>query len=92
MRANPKLAGVVDEDWKLNLLQSVHSNPPYYSEIAIYSPNVSGVIGRLMIDPFTLLLTSTNARDYQAIEDHMAKGMNVSEAMKSILIDREVIL
>ncbi|KJV71857.1 conjugative transfer TraC domain protein, partial [Orientia tsutsugamushi str. UT76] len=45
----------------------------YYSEIAIYSPNVSGVIGRLMIDPFTLLLTSTNARDYQAIEDHMAK-------------------
>ncbi|WP_371220800.1 TraC family protein [Orientia tsutsugamushi] len=66
MRANPKLAGFVDEDWKLNLLQSVHSNPPYYSEIAIYSPNVSGVIGRLMIDPFTLLLTSTNARDYQA--------------------------
>ncbi|SPM46081.1 conjugal transfer protein TraC [Orientia tsutsugamushi] len=55
----------VDEDWKLNLLQSVHSNPPYYSEIAIYSPNVLGVIGRLMIDPFTLLLTSINARDYQ---------------------------
>ncbi|KJV50975.1 putative conjugative transfer protein [Orientia tsutsugamushi str. Gilliam] len=34
-----------------------------------------------MIDPFTLLLTSTNARDYQAIEDHMAKGMNVSEQL-----------
>ncbi|QES95914.1 TraC family protein [Orientia tsutsugamushi] len=91
MRANPKLAGFVDEDWKLNLLQSVHSNPPYYSEIAIYSPNVSGVIGRLMIDPFTLLLTSTNARDYQAIEDHMAKGMNVSEAINHVIKELEII-
>ncbi|KJV73684.1 type IV secretory system Conjugative DNA transfer family protein [Orientia tsutsugamushi str. UT76] len=91
MRANPKLAGFVDEDWKLNLLQSVHSNPPYYSEIAIYSPNVSGVIGRLMIDPFTLLLTSTNARDYQAIEDHMAKGMNVSEAINHVIRERKII-
>ncbi|BAG41167.1 putative conjugative transfer protein TraC [Orientia tsutsugamushi str. Ikeda] len=91
MRANPKLAGFVDEDWKLNLLQSVHSNPPYYSEIAIYSPNVSGVVGRLMIDPFTLLLTSTNARDYQAIEDHMAKGMNVSEAINYAIRERKII-
>ncbi|KJV73701.1 conjugative transfer TraC domain protein, partial [Orientia tsutsugamushi str. TA716] len=53
--------------------------------------NVSGVIGRLMIDPFTLLLTSTNARDYQAIEDHMAKGMNVSEAINHVIKEREII-
>ncbi|WP_371253352.1 conjugal transfer protein [Orientia tsutsugamushi] len=82
----------VDEDWKLNLLQSVHSNPPYYSEIGIYSPNVSGVIGRLlMIDPFTLLLTSTNARDYQAIEDYMANGMNVSKAINHVIREQEII-
>ncbi|WP_410522411.1 conjugal transfer protein [Orientia tsutsugamushi] len=91
MRANPKLAGFVDEDWKLNLLQSVHSNPSHYSEIAIYSPNVSRVIGRLMIDPFTLLLTSTNARDYQAIEDYTAKGMNVSEAINYVIRERKII-
>jgi conjugal transfer ATP-binding protein TraC len=63
MRANPKLAGFVDEEWKLNLLQSNQSNPPHYSEAAIYRPNVQGVISRLITDPFTLLLTSTNARD-----------------------------
>jgi conjugal transfer ATP-binding protein TraC len=91
MRANPKLAGFVDEDWKINLLQSIHSNPPYYSEAAIYSPNVTGVIGRLLIDPFTLLLTSTNARDYQAIEDRMSKGMSVSEAINNILNERRVV-
>ncbi len=88
MRANPKLAGFVDEEWKLNLLQSIHSSPPHYSEAAIYGPNVQGVIGRLMIDPFTLLLTSTNARDYQAIEDRMAKGISVTEAINDVLIKR----
>ncbi|KJV51044.1 putative conjugative transfer protein [Orientia tsutsugamushi str. Gilliam] len=44
-----------------------------------------------MIDPFTLLLTSTNARDYQAIEDHMAKGMNVSEAINYVIRERKII-
>lgn len=91
MRANPKLAGFVDEDWKLNLLQSIHSNPPHYSEAAIYGPNVSGIIGRLMIDPFTLLLTSTNARDYQAIEDRMAKGMGVTDAINDVLKERRTV-
>ena len=88
MRVNPKLSGFVDEDWKINLLQSIHSNPPHYSEAAIYSPNVQGVIARLIIDPFTLLLTSTNARDYQAIEDRMQQGMSVTKAINDILTER----
>ncbi|MCC8399461.1 MAG: TraC family protein [Rickettsia endosymbiont of Platyusa sonomae] len=88
MRANPKLSGFVDEDWKINLLQSIHSNPPHYSEAAIYSPNVQGIIARLMIDPFTLLLTSTNARDYQAIEDRVQQGMSVTKAINDILTER----
>ena len=85
MRANPKLAGFVDEDWKINLLQSIHSSPPHYSEAAIYGPNVHGVVTRLMLDPFTLMLTSTNARDYQALEDKMMLGMNVTDAINSVL-------
>lgn len=85
MRANPKLAGFVDEDWKLNLLQQIHSNPPYYSEAAIYGPEVSGIIGRLIIDPFTALLTSTNARDVQALDDKMEQGLSVPDAINEIL-------
>jgi conjugal transfer ATP-binding protein TraC len=88
MRANPKLANFVDEEWKLQLMQSIHSNPPHYSEAAIFSPNVSGVIGRLRMDPFTLLLTSTNARDYQALEDRIQKGMSVTEAIDEVLRER----
>ena len=90
MRANPKLEGFVKEDWQLELLQSVHSNPPHYSEAAIYGPNVQGVISRLKIDPFTLLLTSTNARDYEALEELMSKGMSVTEAINETLKTRGV--
>ncbi|AFC69981.1 conjugal transfer protein traC [Rickettsia amblyommatis] len=88
MRANPKLTDFVDEDWKLNLLQSIHSSPPNYSEAAIYSPNVHGVVAKLMLDPFTLMLTSTNARDYKALEDRMKGGMNVTDAINSVIEER----
>ncbi|HJD66744.1 MAG TPA: conjugal transfer protein TraC, partial [Rickettsia endosymbiont of Bembidion nr. Transversale] len=91
MRANPKLAGFVDEDWKLNLLQSIHSNPPHYSETAIYGPSVHGVVARLMLDPFTLMLTSTNARDYRALEDRMNGGMSVTDAINNILDERGLV-
>ncbi|WP_103896859.1 TraC family protein [Rickettsia fournieri] len=91
MRASPKLAGFVDEDWKLNLLQSIHSNPPHYSEAAIYGTSVNGVVARLMLDPFTLMLTSTNARDYQAIEDRMIAGMSVTDAINNILDERGLV-
>ncbi|MFP3034030.1 MAG: conjugal transfer protein, partial [Candidatus Tisiphia sp.] len=45
---------------------------------------------RLMLDPFTLMLTSTNARDYQALEDKMMLGMNVTDAINSVLQIRSV--
>ena len=40
------------------------------------------------MDPFTLLLTSTNARDYQALEDRIQKGMSVTEAIDEVLRER----
>lgn len=88
MQSNPKLASFVKEPWQLELLQSVHSNPPHYSEAALFGPDVKGVIGRLKLDPFTLLLTSTNAEDYQALEDLCAQGLGVVEAIETVLQKR----
>ncbi len=85
LRSNPKLAAFVHEDWQLELLQSVHSNPPHYSEVALFGPDVKGVIGRLILDPFTSLLTSTNAEDYQALEERTARGMPVTDAIRDVL-------
>ena len=88
LRSNPKLEAFVKEDWQLELMQSVHSNPPNYSEVALFGPDVKGVIGRLMLDPFTLLLTSTNAEDYQALESRMHRGMSVVQAIEDVLQQR----
>lgn len=90
LRANPKLESFVKEDWQLELMQSVHSNPPNYSEIALFGPDVKGVIGRLMLDPFTLLLTSTNPEDYHALETRMNKGMTVVQAINDVLKERGI--
>jgi conjugal transfer ATP-binding protein TraC len=88
LRYNPKLAAFVKEDWQLELLQSVHSSPPHYSEAAIFGPDIKGVIGRLMLDPFTKLLTSTNAEDYQALENKVNRGMSIPAAIEDILSTR----
>jgi conjugal transfer ATP-binding protein TraC len=91
LRSNPKLAAFVKDDWQLNLLQSVHSNPPHYSEVALFGPDIHGVVGRLMLDPFTRLLTSTNAEDFQALEDCMNKGLSAIESVERILKSRGLI-
>lgn len=91
MRDDPKLKAFVKEDWQFELLQSVHSNPPYYSEAAIFGPDVKGVIGRLMLDPFTLLLTSTNAEDFAEMEKRTVNGMSVADAIEDILQARGIV-
>ena len=88
MRSNPKLASFVKEDWQLDLMQSIRSEPPHYSEVALFGPDVHGVVARLRLDPFTLLLTSTNADDYRAIEERIQRGMSVTGAIEDILKSR----
>jgi conjugal transfer ATP-binding protein TraC len=85
MRSIPQLSHFVDTDWKLNLMQSIHSVKHQYSEAAIFAPNVNGVVARLMIDPFNLLLYSTDANEYQEIENLTKRGMNLVEAIEDIL-------
>lgn len=85
MRAIPQLSHFVDEEWKLKLMQSVHSVKHQYSEAAIFGPNVQGVVTRLMLDPFSLLLLSTDASEYQAIENRLNKGMGLTASIEDIL-------
>jgi conjugal transfer ATP-binding protein TraC len=60
-----------------------------YSEIFVKSPMGKGV-GRLILDPYSLMLYSTLPADFNAMEEKMATGMDVSSAIKSVLADRGV--
>ena len=69
------------------LLQSLRTEHGAYSEIFIHSPIGNG-IGRLIVDPYSLLLFSSRAEDFNAINEKRSAGMTVSQAIDAVLRDR----
>ena len=82
---HPQLKVFVQTKGQEKILKSLRSVIPYFSEAAIYGPGVRGAIGRLSLDPYSRLLYSTNASEYQALEERTAKGMDVNEAIEDYL-------
>ena len=88
-RHNPKLKEFVKDDRSLRLMQSLHVNPQAgFSEGALFGPGIFGVVFRLRLDPFSALLTSTNAADFSAINEKTAAGMSTADAIESVLQER----
>jgi conjugal transfer ATP-binding protein TraC len=77
----------LDEGTK-RIITSVKTEQGLYSEIFISSPMGSG-IGRLLIDPFTLLAYSSDPTDWNAIQDYRDRGLSVTEAINAVLEDRQ---
>ncbi|TXF11204.1 type IV secretion system protein TraC [Pelomicrobium methylotrophicum] len=75
------------DEWMKRQLSSVATEHGHYSEIFVHGPMGSGV-GRLILDPFSMLLYSTRAEDFQAIKSLKDQGMSVIEAIETILQQR----
>ena len=69
------------------LLGSIKTEQGLYSEIYISSPAGNGV-GRLMVDPFALLLYSSSSDDWTAIDHYRQQGKTVAESINLVLRDR----
>lgn len=67
----------------MEILKSLQSNPPHYSEVFIDSPFGVGV-GRLVVDPFNYYVNTSSATEVQEIEDMMAGGMAVEDAIDAM--------
>lgn len=76
------------DEWMKRQLISVTTQHGVYSEIYVHSPMGSGV-GRLILDPFSMLLYSTQASDFEAIK-HLTEGqgMPITDAIHKILEQR----
>jgi conjugal transfer ATP-binding protein TraC len=72
------------DEWMKRQLSSVSTEHGHYSEIFVHGPMGSGV-GRLILDPFSMLLYSTQAEDYQAIKTLTDQGIPVTEAIETII-------
>ena len=69
-------------------LGSVSTEHGHFSEIYIHSPMGSG-LGRLLLDPFSMLVYSTRAEDYEAIKRLREQGMSVGDAIEHLVAQKE---
>ncbi|MCK7468916.1 MAG: hypothetical protein MZU91_12860 [Desulfosudis oleivorans] len=82
-----KLGQLTMDDAMKRLLLSLRTEHGAYSEVFIHSPAGNG-IGRLIVDPYSLLLFSSRAEDFNAINAKRAAGMDVSAAIDAVLRER----
>ncbi|MHB1678688.1 MAG: TraG/VirB4 family ATPase, partial [Sulfuriferula sp.] len=75
------------DEWMKRQLSSVATEHGYYSEIFVNGPGGSG-IGRLILDPFSMMLYSTRAEDFEAIKNMTRQGISIIEAIDLILKKR----
>jgi conjugal transfer ATP-binding protein TraC len=82
-----KLGQVTMDDAMKRLLQSLRTEHGAFSEVFVHSPAGNG-IGRLIVDPYSLLLFSSRAEDFSAINAKRDAGMTVPQAIEAVLKDR----
>lgn len=80
---------VIDESMK-NMLMSVKTVQGAYSEVFVHGGQMGHGIGRVLFDPFSLLLVSSKAEDFEAVRSYRKKGYSTVEALESVLADRNV--
>ena len=73
----------VDEQAR-DLLMSVDTVQGKYSEIAIRGPGGLS-IGRLIVDRFTEKLYSTQAQEFQYVQDRVAAGRTIDQAVEELV-------
>lgn len=78
-----------DDAYTNRLLKSLRTEHGSFSEIYISSQMGSGV-GRLIVNPFSLLVYSTKAEDFNAINAKRELGMTYEQAIESVLADRGI--
>ena len=88
MRSMPLFQDYVESDARLRRMQSVESKKGEYGEFTIWGGGVNGDICQLRLDPFTLLMMSTNPTDKQMLADHRASGKSLKEAINCALEER----
>ena len=80
---------VIDEHMK-EMLLSVKTVQGSYSEVFVHAGQMGHGIGRVIFDPFSLLLVSSKAEDYEAVRFYRERGFTIVEALESVLADRGI--
>lgn len=88
---HPQLQEFASNEGLIRHMKTIHSRPPYYAEISLFNENMKAIIGRLMLDPFTRILYSTNADEFRKVQERRERGMDIVEAIESIVQEQEAL-
>jgi len=72
------------DDFIMKILKGVKSNKPKYSEILMDTPFGIGVV-RLVVDPFSYYLYTSDAREISELESLVERGMTYEDAIKEMV-------
>lgn len=75
-------------DYQLDIIKSIKTKKGVYSEIFIKSEGI-GTPVRLIVDPFSSLVYTTDPNDFQLIEDLKKSGLSIEEAIHKALEIKE---
>lgn len=70
------------------MLRSVKTKQGKYAEVMIYGPH-GYAVGRLLLDPYSLILYSTKADEFAAVQSLTQQGMPLSEAIEQVAYGRK---
>lgn len=69
--------------YEKELMISLKTLQGQYSEVLIRGPH-GFAVGRLLIDPFSRILYSTQADEYASVKDYVSKGKSIVEAIELV--------
>ena len=67
----------------LGLIESISLAPGKYAEALIFTSGLK-IVGRLILDPYSLALYSTDAKDYKFLQERKKEGLSKDLAVKEL--------
>jgi conjugal transfer ATP-binding protein TraC len=97
MRQKPESIMALEKTDKLlldksmrEMLLSIKTVQGSYSEVFVHGGQMGHGIGRVLFDPFSLLLVSSKAEDFEAVRHYRERGYSIVDALEAVLADRGV--
>jgi conjugal transfer ATP-binding protein TraC len=81
---------LVMDDGTKSMLKSITTRHGAYSEVFVRCADMTPTIGRLFVDPFSQLVGSSKADDFEAVREYVASGKTTAQAVEKVLADRGV--
>ncbi len=73
----------------MEILKGVATNKPQYSEIFVDTMDIGSGVVRLVSDPFSYYIYTSDPKDNAKINDRMNHGMSRVEAIRSLMAERK---